>query len=152
MDVDQAVEILHGNVVFSGEEIKAAEEFLQEHGRPIKVYFLEENTRLWEESDDEERPLGCRSSTTKLNMECYFNYKVREAFNSQGADGDDTGSWSRNILIITDEKDNVLWNPKEELGKINANCDFYNLGNRERERRFEAEQEEKIKRIERGSF
>jgi len=68
--------------------------------------------------DDEER--GCPKTTGSNTVEIkHFPHEdIQKAFDYEDGDGDDCGSWSRNIIMIVDEKNNMLWYPQSVWNKL----------------------------------
>lgn len=54
------------------------------------------------------------NSKESLKMELYDDVDIYKAFEKEDGDGDETGSWSNSVYLITDYKGNVLYKSFEE--------------------------------------
>ena len=85
----------------------------------IKVYFLYNSTKVdyndYDEDIDDYRPTT--THTKSIEVQEIESKNIERAFSLEDGDGDECGSYSNNIFLITDEKGSVLWdNDYKDIG------------------------------------
>ncbi len=68
--------------------------------------------------DDDERGYNKTTSSNKVEIKTFNHKDIQKAFDEEDGDGDECGSWSRNIIMITDEKNKMLWYPQSTWSKL----------------------------------
>lgn len=83
--------------------------------KQVKVYFKENLTTNEVEYDDEDRPSYYSVSKNFLKSEMFDHANIEQAFAKEDGDGDDSGSWSRQIKLITfpevKQQELILYDP-----------------------------------------
>lgn len=68
--------------------------------------------------DEEERGYPKTSGSSTIEIKNFKHEEIQKAFDEEDGDGDDCGSWSRNIIMITDTTNKLLWYPQSLLNKL----------------------------------
>ena len=79
----------------------------------LNVYFRITQEKNHIEADEENDNLDhCWTTVRKeLEMKQFSTDNIQKAFDEEDGDGDETGSWSKGILLITNEKGTILYDP-----------------------------------------
>lgn len=86
--------------------------------KKIIVYYKFNSTTRETYYDNDEMPCEKTSGSNKVEIEHFEHQDINKAFDKEDGDGDDCGSWSRNIIMVTDEKNNLLWYPQSVWNKL----------------------------------
>ena len=110
----------------------------------VLVYFKVSQTKIIEESDNEERPYWRHESSSKIETKAFPSDKIEDAFNEQDGDGDDSGSWSKDIFLITKQDGTILYNPYGKHAKLCQTTEWMikeskNISSRERSKAINEE-------------
>lgn len=125
------------------------------NSKQIKVYFVEDSTTIQEHSDDEERPYYTESSNSRLVIKTMSHKNVQDAFDSEDGDGDECGSWSISVLMITNDKGRILLDTNRIHSKmVNVYDDVKDKRERARliNQNYKGSLEQKIELIKKGWF
>ena len=81
--------------------------------KKLTVYFKYTQHTNHSEPDEENEQLDhCWTTTSsKLEKKQYAIETIQDAFEQEDGDGDETGSWENQIILITDNKGNILFDP-----------------------------------------
>lgn len=88
---------------------------LEDKNKKIIVHYKECSTKVTEGSDDYENPTYSTSGKNTITKEIFSHKDIDKAFEKEDGDGDETGSWSKSIFLITDESGTILLDVDERI-------------------------------------